>query len=170
MAEKTETGKEKKQVSKKEVQRKETSKPAEGQPLAVVQVRGTVKARRPIIDTLRMLNLGRQNQCVILSATASNKGMLMKVKDYVTWGEVTPEMHKEVIAKRGRIFLGQATDRKKKYSYLALEFQGKKYLPYFHLNPPSGGYGKRGIKMSYAMGGALGYRKDKIKALLQRMR
>lgn len=163
MTEKTKTSKEKKEVSK------ETSKHAEGKSLVVVQVRGTVKARKPIIDTLRMLNLGKQNQCVILSPTASSKGMLAKVKDYVTWGEITPEMHKELVTKRGNVYLGRTMDRKKKYAYSVLEFEGKKYLPYFHLNPPRGGYGKRGVKMPYTLGGALGYRREKINALLQRM-
>ena len=149
--------------------KKENNHSVEGQLLAVVQVRGTVKARTPIIDTLRMLNLGKQNQCVIVPATGSIKGMIVKVKDYVTWGEITPEMHKEVVTKRGKIFLGRLTDRKKKYAYHIFEFAGKKYLPYFHLNPPSQGHGIRGIKISYSMGGALGYRGEKINELLQRM-
>ena len=161
-----EKGSKTEKVSKEKKQKKEF---LEGQLLAVVQVRGIVKARKPIIDTLRMLNLGKQNQCVIISATASMKGMLTAVKDYITWGEITPEMHKEIMTKRAKIFLGQTMDRKKKYAHNFLEFAGKKYLPYIHLNPPRGGYGRKGIKMSYTMGGALGYRGEKINELLQRM-
>ncbi|KAA0009023.1 MAG: 50S ribosomal protein L30, partial [Thermoplasmata archaeon] len=58
---------------------------------AVIRIRGTIGARREIRDTLKMLNLLRINSCTIIPETPSYKGMLQKVKDYVTWGEASDE-------------------------------------------------------------------------------
>ena len=137
--------------------------------IAIIRVRGQTGVMKKIAYTLDMLHLYKKNNCVVIKNTPSQIGFLKRIKDYVTWGEITPEMHKEVMTKRGKIFLGQTMDRKKIYAYTVLEFAGKKYLPYIHLNPPRGGYGRKGIKMSYTMGGALGYRGEKISELLQRM-
>ena len=55
---------------------------------AVVQVRGVVKTRRDIKDTLKMLRLHHINHCVLVPDTPENLGMIRKVKDYVAYGEV----------------------------------------------------------------------------------
>ena len=39
----------------------------------------------------------------------------------------------------------------------------------FRLKPPSKGFERKGIKMSFKEGGALGYRGEKINELLERM-
>ncbi len=41
--------------------------------------------------------------------------------------------------------------------------------PYFRLTPPVKGFERGGIKKPFSMGGVLGYRKEKINALIQRM-
>ena len=71
--------------------------------IAVVQVRGAINMTRKVKDTLKFLKLIRKNSCVIVELTDSVKGMLLKVKDYVTWGEIDKETAKELLAKRGRI-------------------------------------------------------------------
>jgi len=40
---------------------------------------------------------------------------------------------------------------------------------YFRLKPPVKGFERKGIKVPYSMGGALGYRKDNINNLIIRM-
>ena len=40
---------------------------------------------------------------------------------------------------------------------------------FFTLSPPRQGFEKKGLKEQFAMGGALGSRKDKINELIQRM-
>ncbi|MCG2827410.1 MAG: uL30 family ribosomal protein, partial [Thermoplasmatales archaeon] len=55
---------------------------------AVVRVRGNININRGIKDTLKMLNLTKVNHCVFIPETKEYKGMLQKVKDYVTWGEI----------------------------------------------------------------------------------
>ena len=41
--------------------------------------------------------------------------------------------------------------------------------PIFRLRPPKKGYEREGIKKPFSVGGALGYRKDKINELLEKM-
>ena len=96
-------------------------------------------------------------------------GMINKVKDYTTWGEITEQTFQEMVEKRGKEFKARETDSKKKYSYRVLQYNSKKYKPYFALNPPRKGYGRKGIKVAFRASGALGYRGEKINDLLKRM-
>jgi len=48
-----------------------------------------------------MLNLPYINNCTIVNEDKSYKGMLQKVKDYVTWGEISKEMLQKLLEKRG---------------------------------------------------------------------
>lgn len=114
--------------------------------LVVVRVRGLLGVRNYICDTLRMLKLFRKNFCVVLDDTPSVRGMLFKVKDYVTWGVIDDETLKLLVYKRSR------KDQK-----------------FFRLNPPKKGFGRKGIKLSFTVGGALGDRKDEINDLVKRM-
>lgn len=137
--------------------------------MAVVLVRGLVGVRKPIKDTLSLLQLRRKNHCVVVPATPVFLGMLQKVKDYVTWGEINEEGYKALVEKRGEVYKGRLQDSKGKYSYKVLEVAGKKYKPYFRLNPPRKGFGRKGIKVAFNAGGTLGYRGDKMQELLERM-
>ncbi len=137
--------------------------------IAVVLVRGMVNVTQGVKDTLAMLNLSRKNTCIVVEDTPIYRGMIQKVKDYVTWGEVSDETFKAIVEKRGVEFKGRENDSKKKYSYKFIEVNGKKYKPYFRLNPPTKGFGRKGIKMPFKLGGALGDRKDKMNDLIMRM-
>lgn len=152
---------------------KESAKPkvsgkSEGY-IAVVQVRGLVGVKASVRDTLRMLGLNRVNQCVLVKNSQSLQGMLLKVKDYATYGPVSEEVIKELISKRGSEYAGRLQDAKGKYSYSSFDYAGKKYKRCFKLNPPRKGYGRAGIKKSFVSGGALGNRGEKITDLIQRM-
>jgi len=140
--------------------------------IAIVRLRGGVNAKSGIEDTLDMLNLKTVNNCAVVPDNAHYKGMIHKVKDYITYGEIEKETFKKMLTKWGR------TGRKR----LVLKdadkivdeiFTGKKKLkdygikPAFRLHPPKRGY--EGIKRHYTEGGSLGDRKEKINALLERM-
>ena len=114
--------------------------------LAVIRIRGETGIKKPIKDTLTMLNLNRKNNCVIIPKTKDYLGMIHKVKDYITYGEIDEGTEKELQEKRGK--------------------QGKKI---FTLNPPKGGFERKGTKKSFTQKGALGYRGTKIKELIQKM-
>jgi large subunit ribosomal protein L30 len=116
-----------------------------GKKIAVIRVRGSIGVSTVLVDTLKMLNLSKKNSCIIFIENPSAMGMLRKAKDYITWGEISDETLNMLLEKR--------------------KAKGK----CFHLNPPRKGYGRKGVKVPFVNGGALGYRKDKINDLIQRM-
>ncbi|MGV8150985.1 MAG: uL30 family ribosomal protein [Candidatus Woesearchaeota archaeon] len=118
--------------------------------LAIIRIRGTDDVNKKIEDTMRMLKLLKKHVCSIYDDTPEIKGMAERCKDYVTYGEIDDETHKLLIEKR------------------AVKVEGK-LQNYFHLQPPRGGFGKRGIKAAYTQKGALGYRGAKINELIKKM-
>src|SRR5947208_15053141 len=69
---------------------------------AVLRLRGKGDLRREVKDTLRLLHLTRQNHCAIVPQDPTYRVMLQLIKDYVTWGEVDPEVLAKLLLKRGR--------------------------------------------------------------------
>lgn len=113
--------------------------------IAAIRIRGETGVNIEIKDTLKMLNLHKKHFCVIIPDTPEKKGMLQKAKDYITWGEINEETLAALKEKRDK---------------------GKKW---FTLNPPKGGFERKGIKKPFALGGALGYRKDNVNVLIKKM-
>ncbi|MFA6225537.1 MAG: 50S ribosomal protein L30 [Methanoregula sp.] len=151
---------------------------------AVVQVRGTVRTRSDIKDTLKMLRLHHINHCVLISETPENLGMIRKVKDYVAYGEVDAPTVETLLQTRGRV-LGDAplTEEylKTNSAYASIsEFaqalvRGETKLrevpglkPVLRLHPPRKGY--KTTKRAFPQGGALGYYGQEINTLLYKMR
>jgi large subunit ribosomal protein L30 len=116
--------------------------------IAAVLIRGPHDIRADIRETLYLLRLRKKHACGVYERSPVIMGMLRKVKDYVTYGEISDATYSELVKKR------KPKDEKH---------------PVFHLHPPRGGYGRKGIKVSFQEKGALGYRKDKINDLLVRM-
>ena len=138
--------------------------------IAVVRVRGSIHMRGEVKDTLNLLRLYRQNYCVVIDNNPSFLGMVNKVKDYVTYGELDDKTYKLLVEKRGAGYKGREEDRKGKIKYdKFVVVDGKKIKPFFRLNPPQRGFGRKGIKVSFKAHGALGYRGEKINELLKRM-
>ena len=137
---------------------------------AVVRLRSTVKARKEIEDTLNMLRLKRKMHCVLLKEDVSVKGMIRYVKDYVTWGEISDEVLKQMIVKRARKEGEKRLTEKESLEVFEKikkhnDFDGIKKV--FRLTPPSKGF-RKSIKQHYP-NGELGYRVKEINALLKRM-
>ena len=150
-------------------QTKKESKPKNNL-LAVVRVRGKINLRHEIARTFEQLNLHNKNWCVVLQNNISNLGMVKKVKDYVTYGELSEDMLNKLLEKRGSLYKEREHDSKKKLHYKKFfVYKNKKYQRYLRLNPPKKGYGRKGVKVSFVKGGALGYRAEKINDLLKRM-
>ena len=137
--------------------------------IAAVRIRGGIKLSQRLLDTLNNLRLYRKNYCSVYENTDSNAGMLRKVKDYVTWGEIDEAVLNELLTRRGEEFRGREFDRKKKIRKNFISFGGKRLKAYFRLSPPRGGFERKGIKNSFRRGGALGYRKEKINELIRKM-
>ncbi len=150
---------------------------------AVVRVRGRIGVRGDIADTLKMLRLHKVNHCVIVPETDSIKGMLQKAKDYITWGEINKDTLVKLILKRGRLKGDKRVDEEKikELTGMSVEELAEKIIsgeiklkdtplkPVFRLHPPRKGYERGGIKKHFKIGGALGYRGEKINDLLERM-
>lgn len=143
----------------------------EAKKIIVVRVRGRVRLLTKIKDTLNMLRLYNTNYCIILENTPANSGMIQFAKDYITWGEADDAVIQELFEKRGVPYTGPVADNKKKIKYdnKYVEFKSKKYAKFFRLNPPRGGYGRKGIKKLFTDGGALGNRGAKINDLVRKM-
>ena len=127
----------------------------------------------------------RDSHAVLVPKTDSYDGMLQKVKDYVTWGEVDEDTIGTLIKERGRMAGNhQVTDSVVKSSSehstikslskaiasgeaTTKDVEGMK--PVFRLHPPRGSKGWGGITRAYSVGGALGFRGDGIGELAARM-
>lgn len=149
----------------------------------VIRVRGRTKINRDTADALRILKLTRINHAILLKKSKESEGMLKKVNDYVTWGEIDKETLKELILKKGRLMGDHAvTDEyiKEKTSYQSIDelvaaiIERKivyekipEIKPIFRLSPPKGGYG--GTKRAHKEGGALGYQGKEINSLVKNM-
>ena len=150
---------------------------------AVVRVRGTVNVKPNIKKTMQLLRLTRTNHCVLVEENPVSKGMLQIIKDYTTWGEISKETLAKLIATRGMLVGDKPiTDEyiKSVTSYGSIEKLAEAILdntvkykdipgvkPLFRLNPPKKGY--RTVKRSFVNRGSLGYRKEQINALIERM-
>lgn len=152
--------------------------------IAVVRIRGKVGVTSKIEDTMKILRLYRKNYCVVVPSTPAYMGMLQKVKDYVTFGEIDEETFLSLLRKRGKLagnkplpqgYIKQKTGMSEDiFAKAFLSFKAKfKDLPglksFFRLKPPRKGFERGGIKKPFSIGGALGYRRDKINDLIKRM-
>jgi large subunit ribosomal protein L30 len=132
--------------------------------LVAVRIRGIEGVHYNVRTTLDMLHLYRKNFCSVVANNPGNLGMLKKAKDYITWGAVDEETLKMLYEKRGLPYRGDL-ERKREYVVVG----GKKLKRFFRLHPPLGGFERKGTKTPFAMGGALGDRKEKINELLKKM-
>ncbi|MFA6679236.1 MAG: 50S ribosomal protein L30 [Candidatus Methanomethylophilaceae archaeon] len=150
---------------------------------AVIRVRGQPDVNRDVEYTMDILGLTRVNHCVVIPDNGVMKGMLQKIKDYVTYGEINEQTLADMIRVRGRLagdveisdeYLAKNSDFKNvdemakaiiEDNYRMRDVEGAKIV--FRLHPPIKGY--EGNKRSYKNGGALGYRGEAINDLIARM-
>ena len=107
---------------------------------AVVRIRGRVDVAKEAEDTLKMLKLTRLYRMRIVDDKFLP--MIKKVKDFVTWGEVSDEFVTELTKKR------------------------KEKNGVYALNPPRGGL--KSSKLAFPKGD-LGYRGKKIEDFIKKM-
>ena len=119
--------------------------PAKGSLIAAIRIRGEEGVRVEIKDALDSLRLRKKHVCVLFEDTPTVRGQLKKAKDFITFGTITAEVKKELEEKRGK---GKA---------------------FYALHPPRGGFEKKGIKVAFTAGGALGDRGSKMGDLIKRM-
>ena len=151
----------------------------------VIRVRSDRGVTKKIRDTMSMLNLTRVNHAVLVPDTPAYVGMLVKAKDYITWGEIDADTISTLISERGRLVgdkpvTNASVKAGSEYSTIKAvseaiasgeagtgDIDGMK--PVFRLHPPRGPKGWGGIKRSFTVGGALGFRGEAIADLAGRM-
>src|SRR3989344_7556582 len=152
--------------------------------IAIIRIRVTMGLKKEAKTTFKLLRLYKKNYCTVIDNTPYYVGMLTKIKDYATWGEIDEKTFRNLLEHRGKI----AGNKKLTTEYLKqkvhLDFdsfikeffnssKNLKDIPglkrFFRLAPPRKGFERKGIKQPFSMGGVLGYRKDKINDLLGRM-
>ena len=152
--------------------------------ILAIRVRGRVRVRPQIEDTMGKLSLVRLHHARVLKTTPSIQGMITKVKDYITWGEVDEDTLTQLLVKRGRLTGNKKlTDAyvKKNSSFSSIKALAKAIhageasmsdveglKPIFRLTPPKKGYGGK-KRYPVTMGGVTGYRGEDINELTQRM-
>lgn len=146
--------------------------------LAIVLVRGTVNMHPDVKKTLELFYLKKKFACVVVPDNKVNRGMIAKIKDYVTYGEIDENTYEAVLKSRGRTIDNKFLDEKKVKEVIekffnkdikVREIRDLDVKPFFNLHPPIKGFERGGIKKPFVNGGALGYRADSINDLLSRM-
>jgi len=151
----------------------------------VIRARSDRGVERSIRETMGHLNLTRVNHAVIIPENATYAGMLQKVKDYVTWGQVSADSIASLLRERGRLIgdkpvddaaIAASTDHADIASFATAIASGDATMKdaadlkrVFRLHPPRGSKGWGGLKRAYTVGGALGHRGAAIEDLAARM-
>jgi large subunit ribosomal protein L30 len=145
--------------------------------ICILRVRGSIGVRRDVKEAMRFMHLTRVNHCVVTNMNPTLEGALHKVKDYVTWGEISTETLAKLIEDRGKRAGNIPITREflKEHGFedflsLAKAMENGDTLdgmkPVFRLSPPRKGY--ENTKRSFAEGGSLG-RRENMDELINRM-
>jgi len=113
--------------------------------IAIIRIKGQVKVRSDFLETLKRFGLKKKYSCIVIDKPNGEQlGMLAKVRDFVAYGEISPEMYKKLV-----------------------EARGQKSKTMFRLHPPRGGIDAKvhfGIRK-----GVLGNHGKEIDKLVGRM-
>jgi large subunit ribosomal protein L30 len=145
-----------------------------GKAFLVIRMKGTINVPHWARTTLDLLHLDRRFRATIIPERDNTKGMLNKIKHYVSWQEIDTSTTKELLEKRARkegykkltsddvVKLGfKNTDdlAKSLAEGSAALSKLKPIKPWFALSPPRHGF-KRSTKKMYGEGGILGSHKE----------
>ena len=151
--------------------------------LAVIRVRGSSGVFREIKETLKMLHLTRNCHATLIDDRPSYLGMLRRVQNQVTWGEVSKDSTVQLLRERGKLVGNKKITEEylKEIGYKSLDDLAEavhkteveftrlpNVKPVFRLHPPKKGF-KGKVKKSYAAGGVTGHRGEAINNLIKRM-
>lgn len=151
---------------------------------AVIRLKGMIHVKKDLERTMKLLRLNKKHHCILVQPTAPNMGMINKLKNCVTWGEIDETTLASLLHKRGRVsgnkrFTEEYSkeNTKKSIEQIAKELSELKIKikeipglkPVFRLRPPSKGFEEKGLLHEFSMGGSAGYRGKEINEILKRM-
>jgi large subunit ribosomal protein L30 len=99
--------------------------------IAAIRIKGQIGIKENIKETLFRMRLRRKYVCVVLEPTKENIGMVNKLRNFVSYGEISKETYENLVKARGK-----------------KDSEGK-LKPFFRLHPPRGG---ANTKMHYPKG------------------
>lgn len=115
--------------------------------ICIIRIRGQVGVKKEITETLYRLRLRKKYSCVVIKQGEENQKVVKRLRDFIAYGDLDEETHKELIKKRGK------------------KDKDGKLKPFFRLHPP-----RKGIKTKlHFPKGALGNHGKKINDLVRRM-
>jgi len=139
--------------------------------IAAIRIKGMVKNRKIVDNTLYRLRLRRKYACVVLpNPTKEQTAMIENMKDFVAFGSITNDLFKKLIKTRGELIdKTNKTDLAKAAEEI---LSGKTYeeaniKPFFRLHPARGGIDAKkhfGVKK-----GVLGNHRDNLGKLMEKM-
>ncbi|MCK4480545.1 MAG: 50S ribosomal protein L30 [Candidatus Lokiarchaeota archaeon] len=151
-----------------------------------VRIRGAPGMRGKILDTLKILRMHKVNHGVLLWGTSSYRGMLLKCKDYIAYGEIDAKTLIRLLRVRGKVEGNKSLTEEhiknltnyKNFRELTkallngeIQYREKDIYnikPVFRLHPPRKGH-KGTIKKHYNEGGTLGNVGIFINVLIHKM-
>ena len=140
--------------------------------ICAIRIKGMVKNKKFVDETLYRLRLRRKYSCIVLlKPTKEQSAMIANMKDFVAYGEISDDLFKKLVESRGQILDKTKTTDLKKAAEEVLS--GKTYKeanlkPFFRLHPARGGIDAKkhvGVKK-----GVLGNHKDgTLNKLMEKM-
>jgi len=137
--------------------------------ILVIRISGAVDLSGKVEETLFRMRLRRKYSAILVKPSVENLKVLRKMRDFVAFGEITPENLVKLIEKRAKPI---SSKDKIDASKIIKEIEKKKLSelgikPFFRLHPPRGGIES---KKHFGVGkGVLGDNKSEINKLLERM-
>ena len=145
-----------------------------GKAFLIVRMKGTVNVPYWADTTMDLLHLDKRFRATIIPEKDNTKGMLDKIKHYVSWQEIDVTTTKELLEKKARKegYRKITADDVAKLGFKSTDELAKSIAegtttlsklkplkPWFALSPPIHGF-KRNTKKMYGEGGILGSHKE----------
>ena len=134
---------------------------------AIIRISGQVNIPKIIEETLFRLRLRRKYTTIIIKECPEIKKLLLRIRNYVAYGDINNETLKLLIQKRA-----VSKDKKRIDAESVMEKLEKgletDIKPFFRLHPPRGGIDAK-KHFPTTKKAVLGDNKDKINELIRRM-
>jgi large subunit ribosomal protein L30 len=145
-----------------------------GKAFLIIRMKGTVNVPYWAATTMDLLHLDKRFRATIIPEKDNTKGMLDKIKHYVSWQEIDVPTTKELLEKKARkggykkltvedmtqLGFKNTDELAKSLAEGSVTLSKLKPLkPWFALSPPKHGF-KRNTKKMYGEGGILGSHKE----------
>ncbi len=136
--------------------------------IIVIRISGMVKIPRDVQETLYRIRLRRKYSATLLQDSAETQALLMQVRNFVAYGQISRDMLEKLLEKRGKRTDKKSIDTDKLIQQIEKHGVRESGLkPFFRLHSPRGGIDSR-IHFGTRKG-VLGDNKEAIDALVERM-